>query len=350
MLTEGKAKIKVELKNIVSKRMDVFYNPVMKLNRDISIEILRLQPKAMRIALPLAGSGIRGIRFLLEVPETVKEIAFNDYNKKAMRSIVENLKLNKIRDFRKIPLFNKEAQIFLMQSNGYDYIDIDPFGTPNPFLDAACQRIAREGILAVTATDTAPLCGTYPKVCKRHYDATPLRNELKHIIGLRILIRKVQLVGSQYEKAMIPVFSYFKDHYFRVFFHCVKSKSKCDKLLASHKFLLFCENCFDYCFSDFNSGKCNCGNDMVYAGKLYSGSLWHKKYRKISLIKEIPKESLFDGKYYQIHKLYSKLKKPIPNFKSIMDKITKNKFIASRTHFSGKMIKTNIPDIRKLLN
>ena len=37
----------------------------------------------------------------------------------------------------------------------FDYIDIDPFGSPNPFLAAAIGRITRNGIVAVTATDTA---------------------------------------------------------------------------------------------------------------------------------------------------------------------------------------------------
>ncbi|MCU0373510.1 MAG: ATP-binding protein, partial [Ignavibacteria bacterium] len=42
---------------------------------------------------------------------------------------------------------------------GFDYIDIDPFGSPCPFLDAAIKRLSRGGILAVTATDTSALAG-----------------------------------------------------------------------------------------------------------------------------------------------------------------------------------------------
>ena len=43
-----------------------------------------------------------------------------------------------------------------------------------------------------------------------------------HEIGLRILIRRVQLAGSVYDKALIPILSYSKEHYMRVFFKCEK--------------------------------------------------------------------------------------------------------------------------------
>ena len=43
----------------------------------------------------------------------------------------------------------------ILHSKGFDYIDLDPFGSPNIFLDSAVKRLGRNGILAVTATDTA---------------------------------------------------------------------------------------------------------------------------------------------------------------------------------------------------
>ena len=198
MITEGKAKINVENPEKISKKLRVFYNPVMKLNRDVAIKILKIhanKTSPLRIALPLAGSGIRGVRFLLEAPEALNHISFNDMSRDAVKAIGDSLITNKIYDYNKIYIYENEANHFLLKSHGFDYIDIDPFGSPNAYLDAASQRISRGGILAITATDTAPLSGTYPKTCKRNYDAKPMRNEFKHIAGLRILIRKVQLIA-----------------------------------------------------------------------------------------------------------------------------------------------------------
>ena len=52
----------------VHKKMDVFYNPIMASHRNISILLLNsISNKALNIADPLAGSGIRSLRFLKEL-------------------------------------------------------------------------------------------------------------------------------------------------------------------------------------------------------------------------------------------------------------------------------------------
>ena len=38
---------------------------------------------------------------------------------------------------------------------GYHAVDLDPYGTPAQFLDAAVQSVAEGGLLMVTATDMA---------------------------------------------------------------------------------------------------------------------------------------------------------------------------------------------------
>src|SRR5690606_17379899 len=133
---------------------------------------------------------------------------------------------------------NDDANYFLNSNKMFDYIDIDPFGSPNQFLDSSIRHLKKKGLLAVTATDTAALCGTYPDACKRKYWANPLRNELMHEVGLRIFIRKIQLVASQYDKALTPILSYAKDHYVRVFFKSEPGKSKVNKILNEHNFFM----------------------------------------------------------------------------------------------------------------
>jgi len=280
-ITEGKAVLTITPADIPSKKQEVFYNPMMKLNRDLSILLLNtIGKKDMQIALPLAGSGIRGIRMLKELKQgIIKSIEFNDQSEEAISSIITALKTNKIpvkTRKEKVILHNKTSDDFLLGSKGFDYIDIDPFGTPNPFLDAAIKRISRDGIIAVTATDTAPLCGTYPKVCQRKYWARPMRNEQMHEIGLRILIRKVQLIGAQYEKALIPIFSYSIHHYFRIFFSCVKSKEKVDNIIKQHQYFLYCTKCMEFATNTSNSHN-HCGKEMEYAGPLFTGKLTDSK-------------------------------------------------------------------------
>jgi len=45
-----------------------------------------------------------------------------------------------------------------------DVVDLDPYGTAAPFIDAAVNCIADGGLLCVTCTDLAVLAGTqYPE-------------------------------------------------------------------------------------------------------------------------------------------------------------------------------------------
>jgi len=336
MVVEGKAKINIESSGKISKEMDVFYNPVMKLNRDISVLLLNsIHENDLNIADPLAGSGIRSIRFLLELKKNkIKTISVNDYSKDAVESIKNNIKLNKIN--KKIIVMNEDANLFLLNSKGFDYIDIDPFGTPNPFLDSAIKRISRNGILSVTATDTAALAGTYENACKRKYWAKPAHNELMHEIGLRILIRKIQLIGTQYDKALIPIFSYSKDHYMRVFLRCEKAKKSVDEVVKKH---------------DFHNG----------FGPMWLGKLWDEKLtdkmEKFNDIKEnekflkiIKEESKVDVVgFYDISKICEKNKiKNMPRKLELISKIKKKGYKAVETHFNGNGIRSGI-SLKELL-
>jgi tRNA G26 N,N-dimethylase Trm1 len=69
VISEEKTKINVTLpKGDVHAGMEIFYNPIMKSNRNISILLLNsIANKNMNIADPLAGSGIRSLRFLQEL-------------------------------------------------------------------------------------------------------------------------------------------------------------------------------------------------------------------------------------------------------------------------------------------
>ena len=191
-----------------------------------------------------------------------------------MALIKKNILLNKESlTCEKIEVSCDEANKFLLNSRGFTYIDLDPFGTPNPFLDAATKRLQRGGFLAVTATDTSALAGTYPDACWRKYWAEPLRNHLMHEVGLRILIRKVQLVAAQYEKALVPVFSYAKDHYMRVVFQNERRKKATDAVLREHQYLHYCPRCLGVTASKRNVMSC-CNAATVVAGPLWTGRLW----------------------------------------------------------------------------
>lgn len=316
IITEGKARAYVYLGKI-SKKLPVFYNPEMKLNRDIAVQVINAQDKKMHIADPMAGAGVRGIRFLLEC-KNIDGVVFNDINPKAVELIKGNLRLNNL----DAEVSCKDSDLFLLERNGFDYIDIDPFGSPNFFLDAAAKRIGREGILAVTATDTASLAGSSAKPCLRKYWAAPLHNELMHEVGIRILIRKVQLIAAQYDKALVPILGYSTLHYMRVYFRCTKGKSHVDKVLEMHGML-------------------------EDAGPMWLGSLWNKELiNKIDLgeLNIIKDEARIDAVgFYDVHQICKAHKIQVPKMDSILKAVMSNGYKASLTHFSNYGIRTDMP-------
>lgn len=68
----------------------------------------------------------------------------------------------------------------LADDEWYDAIDLDPYGCPSRFLDAAVQAVRDGGILLVTCTDMAVLAGNSPETCHAKYGAVSLRNHACH--------------------------------------------------------------------------------------------------------------------------------------------------------------------------
>ncbi len=340
-ITEGKAIIEIPEETKISKKLEVFYNPVMKLNRDLTVLLLDSVPnKSMNIADAMAGTGVRAIRIMKETKKA-KKMFVNDMN--SIEKIKKNFKINKL----KAVFSAKDANEFLLSSSGFDYIDIDPFGSPNDFLDAGIKRISRNGILGITATDTSVLAGTYPKACLRNYWAFSFRNGFMHESALRILARKVQLVAAQYNKAMIPILSIAKEHYVRIFFKCIKGKKECDKIIKQHKYVYYNPKTTGYGF--------NPKDGSVAIGPMYTGSLNDKK-----LIKTMLKKAKDEAKKvltliynemdivgsYDLHALCKKLKITVPKYEPIIKKAK-----ATRTHYNKEAIKTklNINQLKKII-
>lgn len=386
-ITEGSAKLNVPVNETISRKLEVFYNPVMKFNRDTTVLFLEsLSQKDLLIADIMAASGVRSIRLLKELKSsTVKTIIINDLDAKAVEHARKNLELNNLEKDKRIIIENRDANKLLHDSRKFDYIDIDPFGSPNPFLDSSMQRIKRGGILGVTATDTGALAGAFKEAGIRKYWAVPLRNDYMHETGLRILIRKVQLSASQYDLAAIPLLSYYKDHYLRAFFIMKNGSGAADDILKQHNYIHFCRKCLQTSVSKKvtskkeskeSAKKCTCKNEMETAGPVWTGSLGDKNIVKkmISICKDdklikflsileqeysAKAESKTSGRspdsivgFYDMHSITKHHKlKDIPKTSAVFEAIRKlggksdskkDKNIVSPSHISGTAVKTNL--------
>ena len=217
---EGKAVFKANLSGKdkgPGKAKGVFYNPAMKMSRDLHIAFAKELEIKGKVLDGLAASGIRGIRLALEAGLNVE---FCDTSQLSTKTILENLKLNGI----VAEVYNEPVEELLKRMK-YDCIDIDPFGTPAPFLEAAIKGLNDNGILGVSATDTAVLCGAKPSICMKRYGARSMKWVSAKEIGVRILLAKIHSIASDIGKGIDPLLCYSEGHHLRVFIRLVKKNN-----------------------------------------------------------------------------------------------------------------------------
>ncbi|HYT17180.1 MAG TPA: hypothetical protein VEO18_02905 [Thermoplasmata archaeon] len=186
-----------------------FYNPTMAVNRDLSAIVLAKWPGPLGSVLDgLAATGAWGIRMALET--RAERVTFNDWSPEATRLIRENLRRNGlVADVRRSDLRS------LLGGGHYDFVDVDPFGPPTPFLAAAFDGVEGSAGIGITATDTAVLCGTYPRACEKRYGARPLRSPRGAEIGLRILLGYCHRIAEERGLRIRPILAFSAEHFLR---------------------------------------------------------------------------------------------------------------------------------------
>ncbi len=213
-----------------------FYNPAMQVNRDLSLMVVEAWAKRrgrqLDVADVLAGAGARSLRLANEVQADIVVHA-NDGDPNGIRTLEKGREALGIAAER-LATTRGNAHMFL-SSRRYDIVDIDPFGSPMPLLDSAMRSVRHDGLLCLTATDTAALSGTYPRVCRRRYGAwhglhkMPWRAE----VGLRILTAAAVRSGGRFERGVRPILSVSQGHWMRVFLHVVDGRDHADKAQRS---------------------------------------------------------------------------------------------------------------------
>ena len=99
IIQEHSIKLDITLpKGDVSAKMDVFYNPVMVSNRNISVLLLNcIENMGMNIVDPLAGSGIRSLRFMKELKKgKMNHLFVNDKKENFKKTFKKGCTINKI--------------------------------------------------------------------------------------------------------------------------------------------------------------------------------------------------------------------------------------------------------------
>jgi len=348
----------------------VFYNPKMELNRDLAVLVLQTYQRMVKrkpsACEPLTGCGIRGIRLAREV-EGVQKVVINDISPEATKLAKFNVKSNKVA--KRVDVLNEDANLLLSKyaapRKRFDYVDVDPFGSPSPYMDSAVRALRNGGLLALTATDMAPLCGVHPKACVRKYGGKPLRTEYCHELALRLLIGCLAMSAAKHDVGIRVVFSYSAYNHVRTYAILSYGAKEADKNVRAMGYILHCFKCFH---RETTKGivpllkrDCpECGSRLHVAGPLWLGEMWDEKFC-VQMRKEVKKRNLRLGEkifkmlslvieeskapatYYVIDKMCDRFNLPIPSLSKTIGELRKTGFQAVATHFNSKAFRTNAP-------
>lgn len=347
----------------------VFYNPRASLNRDLSVVTLAKLGEfygisSFNAADVLAGVGVRGIRYILEVPN-INNMILNDINQNAVTLIKENLAMNGINDKASVYRSDANALLYRLKEGRVklNYVDVDPYGTPVPFISSSLSSITRGGFLGVTATDIAPLSGVKQFAGSRRYDVMLTRTDFKYEVGLRVLLGYIARRAAELDKYLEPILGVFHDHYFRLFVRIDRSASKSHKMISENLgYILYCKNCLQRThINDLNSANFNClrcGGKLELLGPLWVGVINNKEFlnqlidlvkgrydylgnhaRLLKLLSTI-RDEVEVPYYYDLTSIASSLKVNIPKIDETIECLENMGFKASRTHLTPTGIKT----------
>ncbi len=318
IVKEGKVKIFAPYVNEKGpgKVEGVFYNREMVFNRDSTIFLLH-NIRVKNALDALAATGVRGLRIAREIGMSV---TINDSNPDAYRIIKMNVEMNDV----DAEIVNRDANS-LMAERRFDYVDIDPFGTPVPFIDMSL-RCAR--IIGISATDTATLSGRKKKIETR-YLAKIDRMMGNHEIGIRVLLGYIARMAARFDLGIEPILSFWWKHSYRVYVRLRKGMKYARKSLETVKM-------------------------TELGGPLWVGDIHDLDFLRNAKIPDLPSGKVFKKYlelwknekfflYYDISKICSELRVSQPPIEEIIEELKNMGFEVYRTHFSPQGVRTDAP-------
>ena len=240
----------------------------------------------------------------------------------------------------------------LLELLAVDVIDLDPFGSPAPYI-YDLLKVSKDGtILMITATDTAVLCGAHEAACVKIYGSKPLHNEMCKEVGIRILLNYVSKMASQFNFGIAPLVSISDRHYMRIFIRLEYGATKAIGSVKSCGLGTFCRRCYAFRFAKgvaplLGDGCGTCGKRLEAFGPLWLGKLYDKSITSrmlemgdVPLLRDINQE-LDVLMLYSIPKITESLGFSSVSQYRVIEKLRGMGRAATTTQFDKDSIKTD---------
>ncbi|XP_025049245.1 TRMT1-like protein isoform X1 [Alligator sinensis] len=269
VLKEADTDVQVLPNYSTPQKTDSYFNPKMKLNRQLifcALAVLAEERNPLECLDAFGATGIMGLQWAKHLGNSVK-VTINDCNENSVTMIQENCHLNKMKvvmtskeeddcdeameegeeNIGTIEVTKMDANV-IMHLRSFDFIHLDPFGTSVNYLDSAFRNVRNLGIVSVTSTDISSLYAKAQHVALRHYGCNIVRTEYYKELAARIVVASVARAAARCNKGIEVLLAVALEHFVLVVVRVLRGPSPADDSAKKIRYLIHCQWCEERIF------------------------------------------------------------------------------------------------------
>ncbi|XP_068055595.1 TRMT1-like protein [Anomalospiza imberbis] len=321
VVKESATDVQVLSNHSTPQKTDSYFNPKMKLNRQLifcALAVLTGERKPIECLDAFGATGIMGLQWAKHLRSSVK-VTINDCNENSVTMIKENCHLNKMKvkvNIREedngenvgngkensdtIEVTKMDANV-VMHLRSFDFIHLDPFGSSVNYLDSAFRNVRNLGIVSLTSTDVSSLYAKAQHVALRHYGCNIIRTEYYKELAARIVIAAVTRAAARCNKGIEVLLAVALEHFVLVVVRVLRGPTPADDSAKKIRYLIHCQWCEERVFqkegnmveeNPYQQLPCDChgsmpGRTAVLLGPLWSGALFNTGFLRRMLLEAV---------------------------------------------------------------
>ncbi|NXB82850.1 TRM1L protein, partial [Donacobius atricapilla] len=321
VVKESATDVQVLPNHSTPQKTDSYFNPKMKLNRQLifcALAVLAGERKPIECLDAFGATGIMGLQWAKHLRSSVK-VTINDCNENSVTMIKENCHLNKMKvklNLREedhdetvgngeensdtIEVTKMDANV-VMHLRSFDFIHLDPFGSSVNYLDSAFRNVRNLGIVSLTSTDISSLYAKAQHVALRHYACNIVRTEYYKELAARTIIAAVTRAAARCNKGIEVLLAVALEHFVLVVVRVLRGPTPADNSAKKVRYLIHCQWCEERVFqkegnmveeNPYHQLPCDCygsmpGKTAVLLGPLWSGALFSTGFLRRMLLEAV---------------------------------------------------------------
>ncbi|NXB51014.1 TRM1L protein, partial [Leucopsar rothschildi] len=321
VVKESATDVQVLPNHFTPQKTDSYFNPKMKLNRQLifcALAVLAGERRPIECLDAFGATGIMGLQWAKHLRSSVK-VTINDCNENSVAMIKENCHLNKMKvklnikeedsdenvgngeeNSDAIEVTKMDANV-IMHLRSFDFIHLDPFGTSVNYLDSAFRNVRNLGIVSLTSTDISSLYAKAQHVTQRHYGCNIVRTEYYRELAARTVIAAVTRAAARCNKGIEVLLAVALEHFVLVVVRVLRGPTPADDSARKIRYLIHCQWCEERVFqkegnmieeNPYQQLPCDChgsmpGRTAVLLGPLWSGSLFNTGFLRRMLLEAV---------------------------------------------------------------